>query len=191
MNRQILVTLLAATLYCGTGLATPVVTLDPVNGQISGMPGTIVGWGFSVTPDPLEWISFTGSALQDLSSAGLGSYVDFIGPQGGPVNGVLAPGGSAWIQSFDQAMGTGAGTFAIDPAALPGSFETGTITLFYDQFSADPNNCLSCNVGSSTISVPFRVDVAASDVPEPGTTPLLLGLLLLASAKAVKARLRE
>jgi hypothetical protein len=86
-----------------------------------------------VNPAAVNWISLTGSALQNLSSPSIGNYLDFIGMTGGPVNKVLPAGQTPWVQSFDDGLATGAEAFTVFPGAIPGSFETGEIVVFYDE----------------------------------------------------------
>lgn len=183
MQKRVFSLLGSVLLYSGAALAGPVFSLDPADGQLTASPGATVGWGFVVNPDAVNWISFTGSALQNLSLPLVGDYVDFIGSMGGPMNAVLAAGAMPWVQSFDAGLGTGTGAFTVDPGAAPGSFETGEIVVFYDQFSDDPNTCGSCYQGPGSFTAPFRIDVAAAAaVPEPATGGLfaiaLLGALL-------------
>jgi hypothetical protein len=173
MQGRICFLLTSALLCCGAAFGDPIFSLDPVDGELSVGPGASTGWGFVVSPDAVNWISFTGSALQNLSSPSVGTYLDFIGMTGGPVNAVLPPGNIPWVQSFDDGLSTGAGAFTVFPGAIPGSFETGEIVVFYDEFTDDPNTCASCYLDSLSFAVPFRIDVTSA-VPEPGSAGLLL-----------------
>lgn len=188
MQKRTLLATFAAALFCTAASAAPLFSLDPVAGQITALPNTVVGWGFFVTADPLNWISFTGSALQ-AESPSVGAYADLIGLAGGPVNAVLPAGASPWIQSFDAGLGYGVGIFSVAPDAAPGSFETGTIVVFYDEFSADPNLCVDCYLGSGSFNALYRVDVGAplgaTATPEPGTAALLSIVILVAAGSGL------
>jgi hypothetical protein len=173
LQTRICFLLISAALGCGAAFGNTIFSLDPVDGELTVAAGASAGWGFVVDPDAVNWISFTGSALQNLSSPTVGNYLDFIGMTGGPVNAVLPPGMTPWVQSFDDGLGTGAGEFTVSPGAIPGSSETGEIVVFYDEFTDDPNTCASCYLDSLTTAVPFRIDVTAA-VPEPGSAGLFL-----------------
>src|SRR5258708_36076602 len=69
--------------------ALPAVTFStlPTSGLLTGAPGDTVGWGFSSTKDDFfQSISFGQSILINETSPSLGTYMDLIGPQGGPDN---------------------------------------------------------------------------------------------------------
>jgi hypothetical protein len=168
--------LLAAVLIAtGTGvvLAGPVVTLNPVDGVISGNAGDTVGWGFDVQADLGHWISFTGSVTLSESNPSVGLYMDFIGFQGGPVNAVMVPFSPDWVQAFDGVNQTGLGGFTLDPGAVPGSSDSGVIRVLYASYVGDPNVCSICTQTSGFVDLPFTVNVTAPS-PEPATWGLLL-----------------
>jgi len=143
---------------------------DPVDGHVFGQPGEIVGLGFTMTPDPETWTTVIGSFVLTESNPSLGLYVDLIGSQGGPVDGLLPPGSLAWAQNL--------GFYAIDPGALLGAETVGTIRVLYEQFSDDPRTCGECQINSSWVDAPFAVTVGEA-APEPGTM-LLVGAALVA-----------
>jgi len=154
--------------------AAPVLTLSP-SGDLLGLPGQEVTWNFTITADPNEWVSFIASLTSNESNPTLGFYTDQIGAVGGPVSGVLAPGAPAWNGQF--------GFYSISPLAAVNDFNSGTLLLLYETFSADPNTCGSCLTGDGLIETPFSVTVS-SDVPEPGTwISVIAGLALIAGAR--------
>jgi hypothetical protein len=81
--------------------ASPILSLQP-SGTISGTPGSTIGWGFTLTADPLYAVSIIGTFLTGETNPALGSYSDFISFSGGPSLGVLDPGSPAWTQSFES-----------------------------------------------------------------------------------------
>lgn len=155
------------------GHAGPVFTLDPSSGSIQGHAGQTVGWGFTLTSDPADWISVVTSLLLGESDPSLGVYMDEAGALGGPVNGVLAPGAAPWTVPF----GPGVGAYVIDPAAAVGMIDQGLLDLNYETFSADPNVCTHCALGFADLQVPFQVAVVAA--PEPASFWLAIPLLLI------------
>ncbi|HLK61820.1 MAG TPA: PEP-CTERM sorting domain-containing protein [Bryobacteraceae bacterium] len=163
---SLLFTLLAACLPAAT------LSIDPVSGIAAGGAGDTVGWGFSVfNTDPLQSISFSQSVLINETNPLLGVYTDFIGPQGGPDNFSVDPN-STWSEGFDLASQSGLGSFQIDPNAVIGSSDSGSIRVFYNLADGTPES----------VDVPFTVQVQApSAAPEPETWSLLLvglGLVL-------------
>ncbi len=160
--------------------AVPTLALDPLNGAISGTPGTTVGWGFTLTNLGTDFAVLTGSdfcvgAPSSPCSNTLGTYTDFIVLQFivvGP-----SPESSSVTQAFNNNLQTGIGSFLIKPGAT-GSV-VGEIVLTYDLFSVDPNS-LNFNPTLDTVSLGnlLTAPASVSAVPEPGS------LLLLASGLA-------
>jgi hypothetical protein len=178
MKRLFVVTALLMT-AAAVAQAAPVLLLDPVSGAIAGQPGSRIGWGFTVKPDDTRWTSIIGVVLLDETNPSLGQFTDFISPQGGPVLGVLAPGGPDWIQTFDRVAGTGFGSYSIDPAGIGGQKNSGTFLVLYELFSDDPNSCGACFEESSSLEANFSVEA----VPEPASWALsVAGLLAVAAA---------
>ncbi|WP_031497569.1 PEP-CTERM sorting domain-containing protein [Bryobacter aggregatus] len=145
---------------------------------LGGSAGTTVGWGFSLTSDPQFYISVIGSELLQETNPTLGSYVDWIGVQGGPVNFSLAPNTAPWIQDFDFSLGTGIGAYTFDPAAPASATNSGQIRILFEYYSDDPLSCGSCFVGSASATAAFQLVVTdPPQVPEPSTVVLsALGL---------------
>jgi hypothetical protein len=150
--------------------AGPTLTVIPSSGSIQGFPGTTVGWGFTLTSDPVDWISVVTSSLLIESDPGLGTYTDFAGLQGGPVNGVLAPNAPDWTETFDPVNMLGLGSYTIGSGF---GTDAGLLDLNYETFSADPNTCTNCATGFADLLVAFQV----SSVPEPSAV-WLVGLAL-------------
>jgi hypothetical protein len=166
---------LFALLGTGGAFASPI-TLEPTSGAVTGTPGSIVGWGFTVQAHPTLWTSFVTSFTLSESDPSIGFYTDFIGMQGGPVNFVLAPGAPDWVQAFDNSGQTGIGAFAILASAPAGAQNSGLIHVLFDLFTGDPNVCGGCYSGSGELDLPFAVTVVNSSpasAPEPATWTLM------------------
>jgi PEP-CTERM motif len=174
-------------------LAAAAAHADPISLQpgssISGMPGSTIGWGFTLAPDPQFAVSIIGSFLIDETDPSLGSYSDIASYLGGPSQGLLQPGGPSWIAPFvfntDPSQETGLGSFEINPGAQPGESDSGSILVEYETFDVSPA-CMGCYVASSVFEVPFTVTV--SDVPEPSTFSMVLGILGVAIGWRKKRR---
>jgi hypothetical protein len=174
---------LVLSLSASVALATPMLTIDPLSGSVAGQPGQIVGWGFTLTSDPSFWIGVTSSFLLTETNPAVGFYTDFIGSEGGPSNGVLAPGSPDWTQTFDDGLLTGLGSYAIDPGASPGDNDSGTLRVLYGVFTDDPNTCGECFNFAGSLDASFSVNVVDPVAPEPGTFALLLGAIALLTAR--------
>jgi hypothetical protein len=162
--------------------ALPAATFStlPGTGVLTGAPGDTVGWGFSSTNDDFfQSISFGQSILINETNPSLGTYIDLIGPQGGPDNFAVDPG-QTWSEAFNSVNQVGLGLFTIDPSAPLGSSDSGSIRVFFNFADSTPGS----------VDVPFTVLVAASDAPEPHTAWLLLagGLGFIAARRRNAAK---
>jgi len=187
--------LLAPAILAAAVRAGPVVSLTPIDGAVSGSPGSTVGWGFTIssTADFLAVAAtdFCVSATKpsDLPCASqvqyLGSYTDFssadffvVGP---------SPYSTTVTQNFDPTgpFGpTGFGSFAINGNAVVGAVLNGEIAVIYDLFAGDPAAGGEQIGGDNFISVPASVTVIGPiGIPEPRTLLSfgfgLAGLILL------------
>jgi hypothetical protein len=173
---------LAGLVFSATMWAGPILTLNPVNGTISGAPGATVGWGFTLsnTTDFLvpSQIAFCEGAFNPSCLDTYGTFTDFAAQF--QTNSV----GATVVETFNNATHNGIGSFKINSNAPPGAQDIGTIYLIYDLFSCDITNpsCNPTQTGfSQSISAPAEVDVAGAAVPEPASLSLLiLGTLGLA-----------
>jgi hypothetical protein len=179
-----------------SAMAGPTLTLTgSKGGSLSGAPDDFVGFGFEVTPDPAEFISFTGSVTINEDNPSLVTYTDFIGLQGGPNNFVLTPTSGHWTQNFDLGSQTGVGSFQINAAATPGSQDKGTIRVLYAIYTSDPNTC-TVNCGGTPGYLDVKFDIAITpdlltNAPEPATGTLVslgLGLALCIVPRLFRSR---
>ena len=187
---------LAAFLMVALAALLPAIDISisalPASGIVGGPPGSVVGWGFTLTDsDPSDWVvpvgsSFTGSQV-------FGTYVDYLSLPTAPLYVAgPSPESATVAQAWDPILQLGLGEFDINSTAIPKPI-TGDIVVQYDVFSQDPND-LNFDPGSfvtdGTISVAVSVQVA----PEPGTLWMLLAgglpLALWRSARSLKAHLR-
>jgi hypothetical protein len=173
---------LAALLLAAAPLAQGALVinaLNPVGGALTGIPSATVGWGFTVFNDSTsDWLVISSSRF--LTLPGWGSYADLVGPQG-----IVLQPEAILTQTFSAATGSGAGSFAINPAAGLGWTVSGNLELLYDIYDSDPDADDSVQTGASTVRSAASVTVAESAaVPLPPTAALLaLGLFGMRRAR--------
>jgi hypothetical protein len=181
MKRITLAILIAAAAAAGAQAATiPTLTLLPVSGNVAGLPGTVVGWGFTLTfTDPSDWVILTGSEFT--GSPVYGTYVDYLSLASAPLYVAgPAPESSTVQQAWDSSLLLGVGEFDINPTALIDAVIKGNIVVHYSVFSMDPNDPnfnpdTSTVVADATLSAPAQVTVT----PEPSSLLLMLSAALL------------
>jgi hypothetical protein len=171
---------LAAIALIRTHAAT--LSLNPE--ALAGLPDSTVGWGFTITGDSGQWLLVTfADFVPDTGSNPVGVFTPFI-TQLPNSNTVIGDGEvNPWSQVFDSVLATGIGSYHINDFQLPGDHVEGAIVLYYDVYSADPNDPLfdpsvdTFAVGQ-ILSAPAAVQVVDvvpdTQVPEPGTFSLLL-----------------
>jgi len=185
MKRLLETAIIAVTLLCPASRAATILQLDPIGGAISGLPGSTIGWGFTLTNDT-DYLVVTSANFTPATALGL--FTDFIsfafiivGP---------APESTVVTQPFDAFAGTGIGSFQIDPLAAAGAVALGQIELTYDLYSVSPNDPTfdpivhTISVGN-LLSAAASVTVAGAEIPEPAS------FFLVAAGLAVAARLRK
>jgi len=145
----------------------PELALIPSDGIIAGIPGSTIGWGYTIT-NTVDWLVLTSASFEPSTS--MGAFTDYtqfnffvVGP---------APESTSVTQNFDSVALTGAGSFTIAPDAPPGTDIIGQIVMTYDLFSVDPNSP-SFNPYLDTIStdnpLPVFAEVQVVATPEPAT----------------------
>jgi hypothetical protein len=194
--KNIIYSISIALLVMARADATPIFT--PLPDSISGQPGSIVGWGFSVTPDPVFAVSVIDSFVLVPSDPSFGSYTDIISYAGGPSAGMLLPGDPNWVEGFhydpDPSLQTGLGWFQIDPSTPVGGIYTALAHIDYELFIVGGQIC-PCYVATESAEVQVRVttDTVTTPTPEPATGALVViaGAGLLVFSRRTKARWRD
>jgi hypothetical protein len=105
---------------------------------------------------------------------------------GGLSDGVTPPN-LTWTLTFSPGSpGAGLGQYAIDPGTPSGASDSGDLVIYYDEFSADPNTCGSCDLDTLQLfdangnPPAFTIYVSTSEVPEPApTVVVIVGCILL------------
>ena len=180
LKRLLLLGAFLGTLSCTSLQATTTFQLNPLDGAISGKPGSTIGWGFNLSND--ENFLVVTSVLFEPDTA-LGTFTDFISAANFFVVGPANSGSTVWAQTFNAGLQTGVGSFFITPDTAIGSVANGDMVLTYDLFSRSPLD-VNFNPNTDTLSngnvLTATASVTVSPVPEPQTYAMLLaGLGLL------------
>jgi len=163
--------LMVALLAVGTAGAAPTLQLAPTNGALTGSPGATIGWGFTIT-NSTNYLVVTSASFTP--SSALGTFTDFIAQYEFVVVGP-SPESTSVSQSFNNALQTGAASFAISAGAHPGDSASGTITVTYDLYSVSPNDP-NFDPDIDTLSTDNALTAAASiSVPAPPTIAKAFG----------------
>jgi hypothetical protein len=165
------------------GVIPPSLVLIPADGVIAGLPGSAIGWGYTVT-NTTDWLVITSANFE--VSTPYGTFTDYtqfnfivVGP---------APESESVTQVFNPLELTGVGSFTIAPDAPGGTVITGEIVMTYDLYSVDPNSP-SFNPYLDTIStdnpLPAFAEVQVIASPEPATWIGALTALILLGGYAM------
>ena len=181
--------------------ASPILTLNPSSGNLSGVPGALAGWGFTITNDS-GYIEINSSQFcvapvnfpVSCNPPTTGTYTDIISTDNDIIVG--PPGGTdpdSVMQAFDPVGLTGVGSFLIDSGAMPGASDAGQIVLTYTLTNLDPNDPNAVVLGTGLIlsadaSITVSQPLPPPMVPEPATAGLLGSALLALLADAPRRR---
>ncbi len=167
--------------------ATTLFQLIPANGVIAGLPGSTVGWGFTIT-NTIDYVNVTNSQFCEgvqtpPCTHAIGTYTDFIGSNFlviGP-----SPESPTVTQNFDATLTTGVGSFAINSNASSVNHAIGEIILTYDVYTVSPNDPnfdpFDPNQVVSTGNI-VSLDATVNVVPEPATFALAGSVLAALAA---------
>jgi len=156
-------------LVAGAAHADGVVSFSALPTDISGSPGSTVGWGYSITNNTGDWLETT------LVNQGLFQHGSFSSLFDYPV---IAPGATVTENFVFTGTGTdiGLAEFTWDANAPAGFVNSGLFVLSYELFSTDPildPNAIDLGPGAD-ISTPYSVTVSSTAIPEPGSLYLSL-----------------
>src|SRR5262245_52085410 len=119
-----------AGLLATAGQAAVIFELTPPGGAIAGLPGSTIGWGFTLTSTE-DFLVVTGAEFTPAPLSSFGSFEDFIST--GPLLVIgPAPESPTLTQGFDATLRLGVGAFHLAPTAA-GSV-SGSLVLHYALF---------------------------------------------------------
>src|ERR1035441_834745 len=108
-----------------------VFTLLPSDGNVSGAPGSLVGWGYALTnTDSSNWFMATNLNSDSFSNGTPTPLFDFP---------ILAPGAVA-TEAFDSVNSVGLYELQWDSSAPVGFVNSGDFTLSGEWWDGDPFN---------------------------------------------------
>ena len=151
-----------------------VLTLTPSSGTVTGLPGAVVGWGYSITNNTSQYMVIVNSyfcgtgqdPLYTTCTQAIGSYSDFIA-----TSATVIPPLSTVTKAFSAPPsavqpGQGAGSYTVAANAAAGKSDTGSLVVVYDLYSANPFTTLGAVQSGGDIEL---TATAAVQVPAPAT----------------------
>ncbi|SPE35261.1 conserved exported hypothetical protein [Candidatus Sulfopaludibacter sp. SbA3] len=173
----------ALALAVSPAAASPVFTLDPLNGALAGPPGQVLGWGLTIQNDNSGWLVVDSVTYNQSQS--IGDFVDFVSPQF--LTSWVVPNG-VWDEAFDPSISAGLGSYVIADFASPGDQAIGDLVLTYDIHSIEPGSQGDDTVNEYSVSLlapSLPATVTDTLTPEPAAiATTLIGLALLGLGKA-------
>lgn len=167
----------------GTVSAGTIFTIIPSDGNVSGPPGSVVGWGYSLTNnDTSDWFVSTALNSDSFSNGTPTLLFDFP---------IIAPGDTV-TESFDAVNGIGLFELAWDDSAPAGFVNSGNFVLSGQSWTGDPFSGGSFIADVPDTALPYTATVGGappSEVPEPSSFVLLVGGTALMIAFRMAPRL--
>lgn len=156
-------------------------TINLTAGSVSGAPGSVVGWDYSITNTTSNFLVVNGVGATGFDPL-TGTFLDFISS----INFTVVGPNSTSGQPYNHGGQTGFGEFAILNTATVGNVTGATFLVTYDLLVNDPNGPLGGNAGDvfglSLASFDGTVTVTgagSTGTPEPSTSVMSgFGLLL-------------
>ena len=175
--------MLPAVAFC---LASPLwadsitFALLPPDGNVFGPPGSLVGWGYSLTNDcGADWFASTNLNSDSFANGTPMLLFDF--PNVGP--------GATVTEPFDAVNGIGIFELQWDPSAPVGFANSGNFVLSGQWWDGDPSNGGNFIADAPDTALAYSATVSAptSGVPEPSSFVLLaFGILLSMGCRCLR-----
>ena len=137
--------------------------LIPSSGDVAGLPGSTVGWGYSITNESTtDWLLTTNLVSDSFLYGAATSLFDF--PE-------VAPGATV-TESFDPINGIGLYELTWDPGAPAGFVNSGNFVLSAQWYDGDPFNGGTYIADALDTNAAYSATVSASGpsgTPEPAS----------------------
>jgi hypothetical protein len=148
--------------------------LLPLSGNVSGPPGSLVGWGYSLTNDSTaDWFMSTSLNADSFLNGTPTSLFDFP---------ILGPGDTS-PEPFDPVNNVGLYELQWDASAPAKFVNSGNFVLSGEWWNGDPLNGGTFIADAPDISLPYSATVAGMRItPEPSSFLVLacgMGILLV------------
>ena len=142
-------------------------TLIPASGDVAGLPGSTVGWGYTITNTTSDWIQTMNLSAGLFQDGTPNEIFDF--PAVGPGDSVTL-GFSLAATASCSFPPCGIYELTWNSTAPSGFTNSGTFTVSSDYYSAEPGTSGATDLGPAPdASAPYSAVVS----PEPGTWTLL------------------
>jgi hypothetical protein len=189
MKRAISSSMLCAALLLAGALARAdswTFSTIPTDGDVSGPPGSTVGWGYTITNESsTDWLVLTDLVAGNFMNGTPDAFLfDFP---------VLAPG-STVTEAFNPISDTGLYSLQWNSDAPIGFTDAGNFIASAEFYSGDPLSGGAFVADASNLSAPYSAKVGSggATVPEPSSLYLVVsGMLSIALASVFRRRSRR
>ena len=160
-------------------------TLLPADGNVSGVPGSLVSWGYSLTnTDSSNWFATTNLNSDSFANGTPTLLFDFP---------ILAPSTTV-TEAFDPVNSIGLFELQWDVSAPIGFVNSGNFTLSGEWWDGDPLNGGNFIAAAPDIALPYSATVTeggTATVPDPSSWLLCLTTLLAFACRRLLVRRRN
>jgi len=159
--------------------ALPIISFStlPANGQVSGAPGSTVGWGYSITNNGTDWLVITSLNADPFTSATPNLLFDFP---------IIDPGATV-TEPYNPSIGTGLFELLWDTSAALGFSNSGTFVLSGEWWTDNPLDGGVFIEDAPDVNASYTASV--NTVPEPATFWILFtGLSLIGLVRLISQR---
>jgi hypothetical protein len=185
IRAAISLTAMATAAIIGTGslgLASDIFTFDPIpaSGDVAGLAGSTVGWGYSITNESAtDWLLTINLVSDTFLDGTVNLLFDF--PE-------VAPGATV-AESFDPVDSIGLYELTWDPDAPTGFVNSGNFVLSAQWYDGDPFNGGNYIADAPDTNAAYSATVSGSGVPEPASFLLIVAGLAVLGAIGIWPRL--
>jgi hypothetical protein len=173
-----------AVLAMAVPASAGVFNLVPSSGTVTGVPGGVTGWSYSINNTTGNYLVVANSyfcesgqdPLFTTCTQALGTYSDFI------ANAVTVVAPNATVAgTFNSHSGQGVGQYAIANTAKLGQNDAGNIVVVYDLFTSNPfTDPTAQQIGGDVeVTVPATVQLSNQVPTLPPAATVALAVLLM------------